>query len=319
MKKSIIALAVAGALTAPLAQADATLYGVAQFRLIDKDESSLNAQMAKTRLGVKGTVDNDIEGLTTGFQFEWEFSGANGDAGGVSELRKSNVYAKGDFGQATFGKQNNPFAVVKKADVLGHNSAAFSVTGDRVENAITYATPTLGGFQLTAGITADGASDANNANQSNDVDSSVVAATFGIAGLDLAVAHQATNSAAANSDIDVTGFGASYSMGAFTVAAYYEDEDRDAAADRKHYELAASYSIGKTTVTVQHANRDTDGVSKDEKKTALRVDYALGSSAGIALEIADYNDTAADASNAGAANGNGFNNDNVVLEYTLSF
>ena len=74
MKKSIIALAVAGALTAPLAQADATLYGVAQFRLIDQDEKSLNAQMAKTRLGVKGTVDNDIEGLTTGFQFEWEFT-----------------------------------------------------------------------------------------------------------------------------------------------------------------------------------------------------------------------------------------------------
>ncbi|WP_315980367.1 hypothetical protein [Aliamphritea spongicola] len=39
-EKSIIALAVAGALTAPLAQADATLYGVAQFRLIDQDEKA---------------------------------------------------------------------------------------------------------------------------------------------------------------------------------------------------------------------------------------------------------------------------------------
>ena len=105
MKKSLIALTIAGAMTAPmLVQADTTLYGEAQFRLTDADNTDLNAEMSTTRLGVKGTVDNDIDGLITGFQIEWDFAAdaASGTASTSSAdvaVRKSLVFLKGDWGQ----------------------------------------------------------------------------------------------------------------------------------------------------------------------------------------------------------------------------
>lgn len=330
MKKSIIALAVAGALTAPLvAQADATLYGVAQFRLIDEDTKSLNAQMAKTRLGVKGTVDNDIEGLTTGFQFEWEFSGANSDAAGVSELRKSNVYLKGDFGQVTFGKQNNIAAVFKKADIMGRHSAQFAVVGDRVGSAISYASPDFAGFQISAGITADGANKDGSAassststttfNGSEDADAVLLAATYGIAGFDLALTHQANNNEASNTDTDSTSFGASYTMGDLYVGASYSETSSDVAntADVEVMQAAASYAFGKTTVYAQYETRDNGGNTAELKKTGLGVSYALGSSASVALEAFDFNGAAETAAANSSTTGSG--RDTVVLQYTLSF
>ena len=315
MKKSIIALAVAGALTAPLAQADATLYGVAQFRLIDEDTKSLNADMAKTRLGVKGTVDNDVEGLETGFQFEWEFSGdeysgsigSSGASASVSELRKSLVYLKGDFGQVTFGKQNNPAAVFKKADIMGRASANFAYVADRVGNSISYASPDLGGVQLLAGIVADGAADST----SEDVDTYTVGATFGIAGLDLALTHLATNKDGKNTDIDVTSFGVGYTMGDLYLGASYSDRSADSASgvvDGDVTQVAASYGIGKTSVYGQYEALDNDG-SETQSKVGLGVSYALGSSASVALETFAFDD---DAEAAG-------NNDQTILQYTLSF
>lgn len=330
MKKSIIALAVAGALTAPLAQADATLYGVAQFRLIDQDNDSLNADMAKTRLGVKGTVDNDIEGLTTGFQFEWEFSGANSPNApargnnGVNDLRKSNVYLKGAFGEAKFGKQNNPFGAVQKADVLGYNSNAFSVVSDRIESAMAYYSPEFAGFTLAAAVTADGADD-TGAN-GNDVDTYSLTLDGSIAGVGIAVGYEAQNDGTDDTDADIAAIGLSYAVGGFSANLEYAEVDQDnlstqsvgnvnsiGGSDIDHLELALGYSMGKTTVTYQYEQLEYDvaaGNNEKAKKNALRVDYALGSSAGVAIELAEYNDEAE--RDVGAA-------DNVVLEYTLSF
>ncbi|WP_271270941.1 porin [Aliamphritea hakodatensis] len=338
MKKSIIALAVAGALTAPLAQADATLYGVAQFRLIDQDEKSLNAQMAKTRLGVKGTVDNDIEGLTTGFQFEWEFSGANGDDAGISEVRKSLVYMKGDFGQVTFGRQNNPAAAFKKADIMGRHSAQFALVGDRISNAITYASPDLSGLQLHAGFTADGANEdaaaatattipatgaptlgTDATTGSEDADAYILGATYGIAGFDLALTHVASNNKADNTDTDTTSFGVGYTMGDLYLAASYSEMDSDVAdSDADVTQLAASYGIGKTTVYAQYEVLDQDGADEKLKKTGLGVSYALGSSASVALETFQFNDEAEEtvATSTGATS---VVADATVLQYTLSF
>ncbi|WP_315980366.1 porin [Aliamphritea spongicola] len=287
--------------------------------------------MAKTRLGVKGTVDNDIEGLTTGFQFEWEFTGANGDDAGISEVRKSLVYMKGDFGQVTFGKQNNPAAAFKKADIMGRHSAEFAIIGDRISNAITYASPDLSGLQLHAGFTADGANEdatagtafapgnANTAptqyvaatNGSNDADAYILGATYSIAGLDLALTHQASNNKGNNTDTDTTSFGVGYTMGDLYLAASYSDESADASnSDRDVTQLAASYAIGKTTVYAQYEVLDRESQSDKNTKTGLGVSYALGSSASVALETFQFNDDAETQESKADA---------TILQYTLSF
>ncbi|MEH6578951.1 MAG: porin [Amphritea sp.] len=316
MKKSLIALAVAGALTAPIvAQADATLYGVAQFRLIDEDTKSLNANQAKTRLGVKGTVDNDIEGLTTGYQFEWEFSGANNDADGVSDLRKSLVFLKGAYGQATFGQQNNPAAAVKKADVFNRNSGVFSQNSDRIGNAVTYVTPKISGFEAYAGFTADGADDTS----SEDVDSYIVGANYSAGGLGLSVSYNETNNDTTNTDLEVVGFGASYTMGDLYLGAMYQTTDADALAvdgdgdpinDTDVVDVAVKYNIGKFTVGAGFVQEDVDGASDESERSLVAVNYALGSSASLNIEYADYNSFAEE---------NDQGNDQLVLQYTIGF
>jgi len=301
MKKSLIALAVAGALTAPMvAQADATLYGIAQFRLIDEDSNDLEARMAKTRLGVKGTVDNDIEGLTTGYQFEWEFdgngTGASNDS--VATMRKSHVFMEGGFGKLDFGRQNNPAASVKKGDIFGHNSAALTELPDRLGSAVVYVTPSMGGFSAYGGFAADNATGTDD----DDIDASTIGLDFSAGGLGLAVSYYDLDETS-----DTTSVGASYSMDALYVGGSYQRTDYDAAGtdESDYFQLAGAYTIGKTTLALQYEEIDNaDGVDgSDEEKIAARVAYALGASAGVAVEYADYDE----------------GNDNLVLEYTLSF
>lgn len=303
MKKSLIALAIAGAMTAPIvAQADATLYGVAQFRLIDEDNSDLEAQMAKTRLGVKGTVDNDIEGLVTGYQFEWEFDG-NGNTNGANtssaSIRKSHVYMQGDFGTLDFGRQNNPAASVKKADILGRNSAALTALPDRIGSAITYVTPTMGGFNAYGGVIADAGDSLNGEN----VDAYTVGGNFSAGSVDVALSYFDVDEI-----VDISSVGASFSTGGFYVGGSYQYYDADNGGDSDYYQVAASYTIDKTTLSAQYEDvsdtlTSTVGSVTEDEKVAVRAAYALGSSAGVAIEYADYDE----------------GNDNLVLEYTLSF
>ncbi|MFT6916999.1 MAG: putative porin [Motiliproteus sp.] len=328
MKKSLIALAVASALTVPMiAQADATLYGVAQYRGIAADNTSFENQMAKTRLGVKGTVDNDIEGLTTGYQFEWEFAGNQQGSPSSSSstdftvdvsaspstitvtdtvandvnMRKSLVYVKGGFGQLTMGTQNNPGNAEGKTDIMGRQSGQYAQMPDRISQAVAYYTPSMGGFIASAAFTADGAADGTATD--DNVDVSIFGLNWSGAGVGLA---------AGVADIKDTGtisnVGVSYSgVENLYVAVSYSksDEDDVLVDDVKVMDIAAAYSMGKTTLTALHTTQD-DGSADDASMTGVGVAYALGASAAIGVDYYDFN--AEDGSN-----------DEIVLQYTVSF
>jgi len=119
MKKSLIALAVSGAMLAPMvAQADATLYG--SFRMGVADTSNNGAPGAKTdgdvrvvdtssRMGIKGDVDLGMEG-TKGF-FHWEaqvYGTDDPDQARALGNRLMYIGAKGDWGTAQIGKMYHP-------------------------------------------------------------------------------------------------------------------------------------------------------------------------------------------------------------------
>ncbi|RDE19594.1 porin [Motiliproteus coralliicola] len=345
MKKSLIALAVAGALTAPMiAQADATLYGIAQFRGVAEDDKSFNSKMAKTRLGVKGTVDNDIEGLTTGFQFEWEFDG-NGSATSATNsssvaMRKSNVYMKGDFGILSLGRQNNPANPAEAmTDILGNDSAAFHMNPDRLGNVVAYVTPTFGGFHAVAAVISEGSSDTDSdALGADDVDATVLAVNWAGAGFGVAAAitnveggtttanvdgsavtysasadaFVATTAAAEVADFDIITAGVNYTgIENVYLAASYSKKDTDGTSvEPETIDLAASYTMGKTTLAAIYSVHDTDVSGEDDQEQFLvGVRYALGAKASVGVDYASYNSDAEDAGK----------NDTLTLEYTLSF
>ena len=166
MKKSLLALAVLGAFTAPaFAQSSVTLYGVIDVGINYVNNAGGASKWAMSsgivqgsRWGLKGS--EDLGGGTKAiFQLENGFNVANGNLGqGGREFgRQAYVGLTNDqFGTLTLGRQYDP--VVDNAQPTTFNGqwgALFSHPGDidntdngfRVNNAVKYVSPRFGGVQ----------------------------------------------------------------------------------------------------------------------------------------------------------------------------
>ena len=176
MKKTLAALAVLGAFAGTAAAADVTLYGVAdvglKYTYFDSDktgEDSTNTlamtsgNQSGSRFGLKGTEELG-NGLKIGFVLENGFSADDGTLGQSSRLfgREANVYLQGDFGTLSFGRVGNlqsgngsygltgnlsPFGTSWPDSVEG---ADYFVGMTRMDNTVTYVSPSFAGVQISA-------------------------------------------------------------------------------------------------------------------------------------------------------------------------
>jgi predicted porin len=185
MQKKLIALAVAGLMSAPaFAQSNLTIYGtidygyVYQGKNIDRNIDSrggLDSGVSKAnRIGFKGVEDLG-NGLKAVFVLE---TGLNGDSGGLwsdndDPVRQRPQYAGlvGSFGTVAFGRQFTPQHLFTSAiDPFGKNglgSAGNVLVQDRIlDNLIAYISPTWGGFSFIAGWTNSYVGDEENGNSS---------------------------------------------------------------------------------------------------------------------------------------------------------
>ena len=200
MQKKIIALAVAGlASTAAFAQTNVTIYGVADATYDYVSAPGSRAGLAtdfKARsrvtsnssyIGFKGVEDLG-NGLKAVFQFENGLSTENGVAGAWNN-RDSYVGLAGGFGTVVMGNLTGPTrALGAKLDInagatgIGMNNALIGKFGggsgashfdQRLNNAVAYVSPNMGGFSgvigYTAGYTASGLAGA----ESNGADSTI--------------------------------------------------------------------------------------------------------------------------------------------------
>lgn len=163
MKKSIIALTVAAASLASVAQADGTtLYGSARFAYNWTDNADWagnsaskagNNPYAGSRFGIMGS--NDLgNGLSANYKFEM----------GVGEqaIKGRDAYANlaGGFGAVQIGTFTLPYDdVVSYTDIFNGVGAGYALkptTVGRTSNVLAYVSPNWSGFQFTAGIVANG-------------------------------------------------------------------------------------------------------------------------------------------------------------------
>jgi len=256
MKKSLIALAVAGALTAPMvAQADATLYGSMRLAVQSADDTALNIKDESSRIGIKGDIDLGLDG-TKGL-FQWEANISTSDpypssvGSAVFSKRLALIGATGDWGTALIGKQYHPHYLLINAPTLVINTAD-AANGEwahlgndwhkRVDNTLAYASPVMGGFQAFAGAVIG----ANTADNTDDVDGYNIAAKYSANGLTLAasIAEVDKVSGATTSDNETWGLSAVYKMDALTVAARYEDKEYGDGKEADAAEVAVVYGLG---------------------------------------------------------------------------
>lgn len=175
-KKTLAAVAVLGAFAGSAFAANVTMYGIVDTGLgytsIDKgygeDVNTFDMRTganSASRFGIKGEEDLG-DGLKVGFVLENGFDSDDGELGNGSRLfgREALLYVGGDFGELGMGRQGelasgngryglfggkvSPFST-GWTDIAGHKyvmGAGF----DRMDNVVTYKTPTFAGFNVLA-------------------------------------------------------------------------------------------------------------------------------------------------------------------------
>jgi predicted porin len=294
MKKSLIALAVAGALTAPMvAQADATLYGSMRVLVVDEDTQDLDVADGTSRIGIKGDVDLGIDGVKGIYNFETRLRADNGTFAGdnttTNNARLSNIGITGDFGTALAGKQYAPHWLWTSAvtDATWNDAIIGTIRESilRPNSTLAYISPNMSGFQAALAVVAD-----SGLNAGEDVDYTNIAVKYAANGLHLALSH--VDDGGANSQ-DQLGVAASYTMDAFKFSARYQEEDNTngnagalAGTDTETTQVGVAYTMGATTLQARFTNIDIDN-GADADQWAVGVQQMLGSQGRVFLEYAD--------------------------------
>jgi len=299
MKKSIIALAVAGAVTAPIiAQADATIYGRVHQRIVFQEDKDANIENAGARFGVKGSSEMD-SGLTAFYNIEMEFRGDRGDtrqsttsrSSGADDVTFRQLHAgvKGDFGTVTIGRFTNPYVDTYPADIYEGESGPYQLAPFRVGNAVSYDSPTFNGFSASAAIIGEGEGDDST---HEDVDGYVLKAKGEFGPVTVALAYMDTDFgdpsiANGEDDSELASIGVSYDANNLYVALSYEEDD---VSDVDVVDFSAAYKVGKTTFGLGYAVKDETG-DAEESRALLGVYHQLGGSADVYTELARYDET----------------------------
>ena len=206
MKKSLVVVALAGAMAFTAASAETVLYGSIRLGAdIGKNHFSNTSTTANkrgismedygSRLGLRGSEDLG-NGMKVLYQLEWGFDGMSGGQNGEGfENRLAWVGITGEWGTVALGRQNNPFTeslnagteadefngnmgsvsalryatgtVMTSGGSLGQNASEFRAMPTRVGKSIAYVSPSFSGFNFVIAGIAD-APDANGGNRSDN-------------------------------------------------------------------------------------------------------------------------------------------------------
>jgi len=327
MKKSIIALAVAGAMTAPMvAQADATLFGQIRYDITKEDSTDVVSDITRIRFGVKGeeTMDN---GLTAGYFIRTDAAATDGSV----NIHKSTVYVSGDFGKVVMGDGGNPNEWVEDRTEYGLYSGTFvNMDSGFSAGGIAFESADYNGLKFGVGVgnvdTSDGTAsnsfgmavsyDADNwgvtvgAGQSADTPAVAAVTSFTNAdGTNSTTAVTTAGTAAAEGDSNY-GISMSGNVAGFGLGARYSVQKAKGGDDTKGYAVGGSYAVNdKLTLKLQHESTKTADTS--QKMVAFDATYALGGNASVTLAGISYNKNAEVAATP--------KKDAVKLRYNISF
>lgn len=174
MKKSVLAMAVLGAMSVSAMAANVTVYGVVDTGLnyshveatgvaATSDFQMKSGQQAGSRWGLKGS-EVLAEGYKAGFTLEGGIDSDTGAMGQNGRLfgREANIYVVTPYGEFAMGRVggvgggSGSYALVGKTNAFGTtwgsyatNASQYMICADRHDNMITYRSPKMSGLQLT--------------------------------------------------------------------------------------------------------------------------------------------------------------------------
>jgi predicted porin len=284
MKKSLIALAIASAVSAPAfaATSNVDIYGVLNMSLnyVDTDvpnsDNSLSVTSTASRIGFKGTED-----LGGGLAAIWQIeSGFNADEqSGTLASRNTFVGLNGGFGTVLMGNHDTPMKMMGRmvdnfGDTLGDSRNILGSVGNggtttagknlfdlRTKNTIAYVSPNWSGLSFVAAYVADWSTSStvstcpagapavgptpSSCLDNNSADAYSISGVYNNGPLMLGAAYEAHNGTLSNTNADIWRIVAGYDFAGFKLAGAYEQTGGDIAAyKRDAYGLFASYKLG---------------------------------------------------------------------------
>jgi predicted porin len=304
MNKKLIAVAVAAAFAAPVAMADAVIYGklhtsidmndveVGDTTITDNYEMTSRA----SRVGLKGSEDLG-GGLKAIYQVEMGFDADGGDQQdaasdiGLSQ-RNTFIGLAGGFGTFLVGRHDTPMKVAFYAagnerlgdSIIDLNSGVIGVMSEaRVNNAIAYISPNFSGFTFAAALVPGEESGAEGCDTCSDglTDHYSLGAMYSGNGLKASVGYERLDNQAfgfgesvENGDLKRWQAGASYTMNNFSIGAHYEDNDLSEAEgvyDSGEYEawaITGKATFGNNAIsvvyTMSEASEDGEEVEESD-------------------------------------------------------
>jgi predicted porin len=259
MKKSLIALAaLASVATVAQAQSSVTVYGImdvgiAKSTNINSAGQSVtgmaNGGLSTSRIGFRGVEDLG-GGLKANFNLEAEILGDVGSQASTPEAlfaRQSTVGLEGGFGRVDLGRINSgSYALQAKFDPMGANNiGGIIATGQvgqvRVENSVTFTSPSFNGLQVAL---------------QTGTRTSTTTATYG------EMAGETTGNRNNTASL-------SYTAGNLELATYIADS-KDAAGTKLHDNTGAfaRYNFGVARVTAGYINVDLKNKAAAASTTA---------------------------------------------------
>uniref|UniRef100_Q31IG3 Outer membrane porin n=1 Tax=Hydrogenovibrio crunogenus (strain DSM 25203 / XCL-2) TaxID=317025 RepID=Q31IG3_HYDCU len=329
MKKNIIALAVASAIAAPVAMADApTVYGQMQLSIDsisykdtngDKVQAKSGSQVNSynSRVGVKGSADLG-NGLKAIYKAEFK---VNPDSKESFENRNQYVGLSGGFGTVLLGRHDTPYKMAQPKDLFndarGDNkpmTGGLGILGNggenRVSNALAYVSPSFGGVKLVGALVPKENS-GDTTKESSMTDWVSVAAMYGSKkkGLYLTAAMDSANKAligdgaggSAAGDATQYRLAAQYAVAGLIANAMYQDVSGDGAKkEGSNIMLNVGYKMGNLMPKIKYSMNDyKDNAIKDSTGLGLGVDYALAKKTKVYAEYVSYDKTTYDRKNIG--------------------
>ncbi|AWI76843.1 porin [Parazoarcus communis] len=292
MQKKLIALAVAGLMSAPaFAQSNVTVYGLFDIGLAHYSDSATSGKANRTaldqgflngsRLGFKGVEDLG-NGLKASFQYEFNVGVDNG--GDVGGGRQTVLALSGNFGTLALGRQYTPqFNLYGEVDPFGAGSVAnvanISRVQTRLDNLVAYVSPSFSGFNVTAGYTMQASG--QEVDNDNGVRVWAVSPVYKngpiYVGLNYHVAKDDATNAEVQKRMDI---GASYDFGMVKVSGTYGRDNSETLAGvdnaAKYWMLGVSAPVGVGKVMASYNSyKDLDGLKGEADMWAVGYEHPL--------------------------------------------
>ena len=299
MNKKIIAIAIAAAMTAPVAMADTSVYGRAQLEMgnYSKDGASSTTNMVdnkNTRFGIKFSEDlgNGMKAIGA-FEFGLNLLDAAKKDDASDTKHGSGIYARnsamglsGSFGKVMFGTVKQPYKysggvtydafVATAAEARSGNGGMIKThfgQGGYFANAVSWQKK-FNNVKVWLATSLDEGADVNNVyvGRDGDVMASVVVGLgkgteVGVAMAKDDVAGGATTGTAGEENTKIFG---KWTSGPHKVVAQLESQDVAAAdGDSKVTFVGYTFKMGKNSFVAQVGTTDSDTDTKDQAYTAI--------------------------------------------------